>query len=442
MTIACRLFARLFVSTVLLLGASVAFASPAELIRQARENLNAGKAQAAYDLLADREADYAGNANFDYWFGLAAVRAGKPARASFALERVIADNPNHAGARLELAAAYLQLGQRDAASAELDVLDKLNPPPEAAQRIAALNKELNRQERREGESRRGGYVGLELGHDDNVGTWPQGLELFPGATLDAIDSAYATVRAGGWYRLKPAADQKVTLSLNGQMRSNQEDDAEQFDQEYLSGRVEWSRDLDGRHEIAATVDLGALRRDGEDYYSLWGVGGEWRRKISASRKFVAGLQLRQIMFDADMFDHTVTRASARFSDQVAPRWSVAVDINVDYEAAENDRPGGDAALFGIHGSSWYQVAPRHRLGAQLGVGFASYRSDYLPGEAINNSVNESREDLRLNTSLLWDWFPVSRLQVRGQAMYRDQDSTVEAFTYDQTVFSAGLSYYF
>ena len=118
------------------------------------------------------------------------------------------------------------MGQRDAASAELDVLEKLNPPAEAAQRIAALNKELDRQQRSAQQSPVGGYVGLELGFDDNVGTWPEGLELFPGATLEAIDSGYGSVRAGGWYRMQPAADQKVTLSLNGQMRANQEDDAE------------------------------------------------------------------------------------------------------------------------------------------------------------------------------------------------------------------------
>lgn len=442
MTIARHFSARFLVSIVLLLGAGLAFANPSALIDQARENLNAGKAQAAYDLLAEKEAEYAGNEDFDYWFGLAAVRAGQPARASFALERVVANNPNHAGARLELAAAYLQLGQREAASAELDVLEKLNPPAEAAERIAALNKELDRQERRARQSPVGGYVGLELGFDDNVGTWPEGLELFPGATLEAVDSSYGSVRGGAWYRMQPAADQKVTLSLNGQMRANQEDDAEQFDQEYLAGRAEWSRDLDGRNEIATSLDIAALRRDGESYYSLGGIGAEWRRKISGSRRMALGAQLRQIMFEADVFDHTISRLTARFSDQVAPRWSVTMDINGDYEAAENDRPGGDAALFNISGTSWYQMLPRHRLGAQLGIGYATYRSDYLPGEAINNLVSESREDIRLSTALMWEWFPASRMQVRTQAQYRDQDSSIEAFTYDQTVVSAGLSYYF
>jgi tetratricopeptide (TPR) repeat protein len=437
-----RLIRRFAVATVLLLQMSLAYASPASLITEARQKLEVGDAQAAYTLLVDREPDYAGNPDFDYWLGLAAVRAGKPSRAVFALERVIVDQPNHAGARLELVAAYLQLGQRDAAAAELDILVRLDAPAEAQQRIAALNRELERQDRREGQSRRGGFIGLELGHDDNVGTWPQGLELFPGATVDAIDSAYAAVRGGGWYRWRPSADQKLVLSVNGQLRSNTADDAEQFDQTFLSGRLEWSRDLDGRHEVAAVGEVATLQRDGDNYYSLWGLGGEWRRQQSDGRHLMLGAQLRQILFEQDSYDHLVGRLSARLNQRMAPRWNLTLDMNVDYESAENNRPGGDAVLAGLRASSTYQIRPRHRLGGELGYGYATYLDDYLPGEAINNLTAESREDHRLNASVFWDWFPLARMQLRTQAQYRDQSSSLDAFTYDQTLVSAGLNYYF
>jgi hypothetical protein len=435
---------RIVLSVLLTLGgvAVTHAASPGPLLAESRALLAEGKAQQAFELLAEREAEFAGNPAFDYWFGLTAVRAGKPGRATFALERVIADQPNHAGARLELAAAYLQLGQREAAGEELERLSRLDAPPEAQARIDALNKELGRQERREGQSRRGGYVGLEVGHDDNVGTWPQGLELFPGASIEAVESAYATLRAGAWRRFAPSADQKITLSLNGQLRRNQDDDAEQFDQEYLASRGEWLRDLDGRHDIAGTLDLAMLRRDGERYYTLLGVGGEWRRRFSDRGRLTIGTQLRQLTFENDLYDHLASRLMLRISEQVAPRWTLALDANTDYEASDNERPGGDAVQFGLRGSSWYQLCPRHRLGADLAYGYADYRKDYLPFQAINNTSAESREDHRITASVAWEWFPASRMQVRAQAQYRDQDSSLDAFTYDQTTLSAGLSYYF
>ena len=77
----------------------------ADVIEAAQSALQQGDAERAYTLLAEQEANYAGNVDYDYWFGLSAVRAGKPARATFALERVLSEQPNHAGARLELATA-------------------------------------------------------------------------------------------------------------------------------------------------------------------------------------------------------------------------------------------------------------------------------------------------------------------------------------------------
>ncbi|MCB1837443.1 MAG: tetratricopeptide repeat protein, partial [Alcanivoracaceae bacterium] len=135
----------------------------ADVITAAQSALQQGDAQRAYTLLAEQEASYAGNVDYDYWFGLSAVRAGKPARATFALERVLSEQPNHAGSRLELATAWLQLGQRDAATEELDQLETLSPPPQAQERIDALNQELNRQARSEKQRRNGAFVGVELG---------------------------------------------------------------------------------------------------------------------------------------------------------------------------------------------------------------------------------------------------------------------------------------
>lgn len=412
-----------------------------DLIAQAQAALQAGDAAKAYDTLAAAEPDYAGNVEFDYWFGLSAVRAGEAGRASFALERVVLEKPNHAGARLELATAYMQLGQRDAAADELEKLETMNPPPQAQQRIDAMNKELNRQATNERKRRNGGYVGVEYGDDDNVGTWPQGLEFFPGASLDAIESTYAAIKAGYWHRFNVAADQKLTVSANGQFRRNSEDDAEQFDQDYLSARAEWVKDLDGRKELALTADLGTLKLDGEDYYLMYGAVGEYRMKVSDTSRFTTGVQLRQFDFDLDQYDYLQTRILGRLNHRPSNKLEATFDFTADYETADNARAGGDAVVFGINGLVWYNVAVKQRLGASLGYSRAAYRRDYALGQAITTETGP-RDDDRLSSSLMYDWFPGQSWQVRGQAMYRDQDSTLEAFTYDQTVLSLGLNYYF
>lgn len=412
-----------------------------DVIEAAQTALQQGDAERAYTLLAEQEANYAGNVDYDYWFGLSAVRAGKPARATFALERVISEQPNHAGARLELATAWIQLGQRDAATAELDQLETLSPPPQAQERIDALNRELNRQARSEKQRRNGAFVGVEYGDDDNVGTWPQGLEFFPGFTIEAIDSTFASLKAGYWHRFDMNATQKLTLSINGMARRNQEDDAEQFDQDYITAGAEWRKDLDGRSDVAARLDLATLRLDGESYYNLFGIGGEWSRRLSGTTEVTTGARVRQLDFELDQYDYLQSGLFGRVEHRPRPRWELSAEFNADYETADENRFGGDASSFGVSTRAWYQPAAKHRVGAELSYALVTYRTDYLPGQALTPESGE-REDDRLNASLLYDWFPGQGWQVRAQASYRDQSSSLDAFTYDQTVLSAGLNYYF
>lgn len=436
------LFAALVLaSTAMLAPTSALAADPAPVIAQAQSELQQGRAQQAYQIMSASELEFAGDTEFDYWFGLCAVRAGEAARASFALERVVVQEPNHAGARLELATAYLQLGQRDAASEQLDKLERMNPPPEAEQRISALNTELNRQRDNNSPRRNGGYVGLELGDDSNVGTWPEGLEFFPGASLDAIDSLFYGVKGGYWHRFEVAADQVVTVSGNVLLRRNDEDEAEQFDQDYLGGVAEWVKDVDGASEVAASVELSGLNLDGESYYKSYGAGTQWRHSVAENARFISGLSVRKLDFDADKYDYMATRLLGRVTHKPTGNWDLSFDFTLDYEAADNDRPGGDALVYGISGMAWYKLAPKHRVGTALAYSLADYRADYRLGEAINTETG-ARDDDRFTASVLYDWFPGQRWQVRGQALYRDQESSLQAFTYDQTVLTAGLNYYF
>ena len=76
-----------------------ATASAAPDLEQALRLLGSGAADQAYEMLAAKEAEHAGDPNFDYLLGLAALDSGRPSRAVFALERVLAVDPGHARAR-------------------------------------------------------------------------------------------------------------------------------------------------------------------------------------------------------------------------------------------------------------------------------------------------------------------------------------------------------
>ncbi|HJS37469.1 MAG TPA: tetratricopeptide repeat protein, partial [Burkholderiales bacterium] len=85
---------------------------------------------AAYKLLLPLEPQRAGDPEFDYLLGIAALDAGDAERAIFALERVLAVQPDNLQARAEIARAYMATGERAAAKRELEAVRAREVPPQ------------------------------------------------------------------------------------------------------------------------------------------------------------------------------------------------------------------------------------------------------------------------------------------------------------------------
>lgn len=138
------------------------------LLQQATALIRGGKPADAYNLLEPKEADYSGEIAFDYLLGMAALDSGKPDRATIAFERVLAVNPNFAGARLDLARAYFAMGSDDLAKKEFEtVLNTQNPP---GQVVAVIKKHLDAiEERQQAKIQQvTAYLETSVGHDNNI----------------------------------------------------------------------------------------------------------------------------------------------------------------------------------------------------------------------------------------------------------------------------------
>ena len=132
------------IASIWLLCSGIAVAAELDL-GKADALLKAGKAKEGYTLLAPHEYEMAGNVDYDYLLGIAALDSGKPDKASLALERVLAVNPNYIGARLDLARAYFALADYERAKTEFEAVQAQNPPPAAKtvieQYLAAIDNE-------------------------------------------------------------------------------------------------------------------------------------------------------------------------------------------------------------------------------------------------------------------------------------------------------------
>lgn len=137
------------------------------LLDQASALLRDGKPKEAFRLLDLKEGERAGEIEFDYLLGVAAVDAGSPERAVVAFERVLTLNPNHEGARLDLARAYYALGSDDLAKQEFERVLEKNPPPAARAAISQYFEAMEKRKRAL-KTQISGYVEGLAGHDNNL----------------------------------------------------------------------------------------------------------------------------------------------------------------------------------------------------------------------------------------------------------------------------------
>ncbi len=160
-----RILFLLITGPALLLSASV-FANPA-LFRDAQQLLAASNPKQAYMILLVQQDKLAGNAEFDYLLGVAALDSGKTEEAIIAFERVLQADPKNAGARMDLARAYYNFGAMDLAQANFLELKASNPPAPA---MAAIDKYLAaiRERRVQTANSFSAWGETALGYDSNI----------------------------------------------------------------------------------------------------------------------------------------------------------------------------------------------------------------------------------------------------------------------------------
>src|SRR5262245_50743306 len=154
-------------------------AALAELLARADELSRAGKPAEAYELLVAAEDDYIGTIEFDYALGRAALDVCRPDKATLAFTRVLALDPTHAGASIDMGRAYLALGDFARARRTFQNLLSLDPPPEIRAQLQAF---LELTDASASAASLGlryqGYLAALLGRSSNVNQAPSQSVIF------------------------------------------------------------------------------------------------------------------------------------------------------------------------------------------------------------------------------------------------------------------------
>jgi hypothetical protein len=265
-------------------------------VKQAQQLLKTGKGAQAYEVLKGHVDAKAGNPEFDLLLGMAAVDAGKPNRAVFALERVLDAQPDNDLARAELARAYYELGENDTAKAEFDAVRGKQLPSSIA---ATIDQYLSGIEQRLSATRTRYDVFIEtgLGYDSNVNSATSNNQvalpalgglvftLTPGST--ALDSKLWLINAG--FNFYTPLRQDTTLFGGIEFDNRLAVDESDFSQHQYNGTlgVNLRRGVDQYRLIgqAQKYTVG-----GSDFRDYGGFVAQWQRDLDANNQITVFAQ--------------------------------------------------------------------------------------------------------------------------------------------------------
>jgi tetratricopeptide (TPR) repeat protein len=412
-----------------------------ELTDRAKQLLEQRRAREAYELLLPHESERAGNVEFDYLLGIAANDAGEPERAVFALERVLALQPQNHLARAEIARAYLALGERDAARREFETV-RGQPIPEAAK--ASIERFLAAI-RAADTTRVEGFVEFGFGYDTNVNsatsssqiTLPAAVPIIGGSTLvldplsRAREDAFAALSAGVNVTHKLTNAWALVGGASGLARLHESEN--QFDQATLDASLaaRWSH---GRDAITLGGQLQSFQLDYARYRDVAGVVAQWQHSYDDYRQvslFGQHARLRyptQGLRDADRDVLGVAYGRA-FTVRYSPVVFLSAYAGRERELA-SDLPQIGYDLWGVRAGG--QIA----LGKGWGVlATASYEQrDYGGPEP---AFAETRKDHQTDLSAGVSYLLRAHTTVTAQIAYTDNRSTLPISRFDRTV--AGIS---
>ena len=434
------------VARALCVAALVASCSPAladALTERARRLLEKRQAKEAYQLLLPQESARAGDPEFDYLLGIAALDAGQAERGVFALERVLSVQPDNHVARAEIARAYLALGEREAARREFEAVRAQSIPSAAKANIDRFLAAITAAET----TRISGYIELGGGYDTNVNAATATSQIaipVPGGSFIATLDPTSTERADTFGLLTGGVNvtHKLTQtwsaigSLAGVARLHSDESS--FDQLTIDGSAgaRWSR---GKEAVTLGAQLQSFELDYDRYRETTGLVAQWQHTYDERRQATVFAQYAQLRYptqgirDADR--HVIGAAYGRaFAMPYSPVLFTSL-----YIGEERERASGVAHL----GHQLWGV----RVGGQvrLGQGWSLFGNASVEARRYGGPEPiflDARKDRQMDLSAGVSYLLRPNTTLIGQISHTDNSSNLVINDFDRTVASVSVRFNF
>ena len=412
------------------------FALADELLDRAKVLLEQRKAADAFVLLDSEEITRAGDVSYDLIFGITAVEAGQNTRAVFALERVLALEPNNSRARAEIARAYLAMGETAAARQEFESVQKQGASPEVS---AIIDRYLEAVDRLDTVSRTTvrGYIEGSLGYDTNVNAATSkstiaipsfgGLPFTMADDSKAKDAPFATL--GGGLNVRTPINSTVALvgGLSGVMRNNF--GARSYDNLSADAYAGVVINKD-KNVFSLNAQFNQYELSSDRYRTAAGVTGQWQYNLNSRNQLSAFAQYSDLRYQT-------------LSVRNAERWMAGGALAHAYRGGEVVFASAYAAFERPRDSSvrWFGFdGIGLRLGGQMNydaktVLFAGGSIEYRRYDEEDPTFLRVRKDTQYDLVLGANYTPAKYWKVTPRITWTFNDSNTEINKYDREAVS-------
>jgi tetratricopeptide (TPR) repeat protein len=402
--------------------------------------VRAGRWAEAYQLLEPLEDKLAGDLKFDYLLARAALETGRPSKASFIYERILAVQPDYVGVRLEMGRAYLALGEYARAKLEFETVLRFdNLPLDLREQATIYGKAAD--DYLAGKKTVGyGYAEYGFGYDSNPQSGPatNQFSLINGSTLILPPSA---LKRGDHYN---------ALALGGELVHALTERFSAFAGSDARGRVYNHIGATDFRSVDARLGLGYNEGSSNARFGVTGgrywLGGEKTRDASgwtADYRYLV-TKRDQLSFSAVgsrfRFLPDALKANSYNLYQGAVGWlgaasdgrgAVGLTLIGGVEKETNGRPDGDKPFYGARLT--LQSALTDRVGAFFLGGVQ--RGKY---SRVNPLFNLTRVDTLYDATAGVTWSFARGWSLRPQVLYLKNRSGIRLFEYDRTDISVNL----
>ncbi len=385
-----------------------------------------------------------GDAEFDYYFGVAAIESGHAGEGVLALERLLARNPDDDSARFELARGYYALDELLRAREAFETVLAHRPGAERETTIERFLDSIQAQDSRH-PSASSLYLDLGAGVDSNIGAGIGASVLEP-PLLDGLLLAPGGAKRGSSFLLAGAGARFArplagALSLQGGLRYEGRYQSKgldrQFDQDALAGYGGLSL-LRGQDLYRANLSYAALAVDGGRTRNVSALGGEWLRQLDELHTFSLFAQYAALAYPAAAAsDSDFYAVGAGWRQAFVQRYQPVVQLQAlvgrERSAASPARDDLSRDLYalraGVSGTPW----PGWGVSGGL-----SYTTSRFLAPDPSYAATRGDDSFGLDAGLSYRWS--RQLTLRADFLHADNHSRLDAYKYARDVLTLRMHY--